>query len=73
MPATDSLQPPLSKAEREVCKSYGGWTNFMQSMGLKPWEDDDAAEGKAILAAFVAKDKESADKINKTNGGAGGR
>ncbi|KAH8898884.1 hypothetical protein GQ53DRAFT_742046 [Thozetella sp. PMI_491] len=36
--------------------SHGGWTGFMQSMGLKPWKDDDAAEGKVILEAFVRDD-----------------
>ncbi|KAI9929404.1 hypothetical protein ASPWEDRAFT_184113 [Aspergillus wentii DTO 134E9] len=56
MPATDTLQPPLSEAERAIVKSYGGWTQFMQSFGLKPWEQDDADEGKRILAAFVAGD-----------------
>ncbi|OQD60860.1 hypothetical protein PENPOL_c020G08897 [Penicillium polonicum] len=53
MPATDALQPPLTPAERAIVKSYGGWTSFMQSFGLKPWEADDAEEGKRILEAFV--------------------
>ncbi|EFY86133.1 hypothetical protein MAC_07798 [Metarhizium acridum CQMa 102] len=80
MPATDALpnvdaqEPPLTKTEREICKAYGGWGSFMQSMGLKPWESDDAEEGKAIIAAF-ASDKEEEDKTaNKTsnaNSGAG--
>ncbi|KID85674.1 Extracellular metalloproteinase 3 [Metarhizium guizhouense ARSEF 977] len=75
MPATDSLQPPLTKAERQICKEYGGWTNFMQSMGLKPWESDDADEGKAILAAFARRDKEEEDKAanNKTNSSSGSK
>lgn len=30
----------------------------MQSMGLKPWEDDDAVEGKQIAALFAAADEE---------------
>lgn len=34
----------------------------MQSMGLKPWEQDDADEGKAILAAFAAADEEGGDE-----------
>ncbi|KAJ5156231.1 hypothetical protein N7492_009034 [Penicillium capsulatum] len=46
MPASDALQPPLSPAEREIVKSYGGWTQFLASFDLKPWESDDAAEGK---------------------------
>lgn len=39
-------------------KNYGGWTRFMQSMGLKPWETRDAEEGKTILEGFVAMDEE---------------
>ncbi|PHH69607.1 hypothetical protein CDD80_6617 [Ophiocordyceps camponoti-rufipedis] len=58
MPATDGLQPPLTPAERTIVKSYGGWTNFMHSMCLKPTNDDDAEEGKRILEAFVAADEE---------------
>lgn len=33
----------------------------MQSMGLKPWEDDDIAEAKAILQGFVKQDKKAND------------
>ncbi|EFX02157.1 hypothetical protein CMQ_2206 [Grosmannia clavigera kw1407] len=58
MPASDSLQPPLTPAERDIVKSYGGWTNFMLAMGLKPWVDDDMAEGKAILEGLVHNDSE---------------
>jgi hypothetical protein len=38
-------------------KSYGGWTAFLQSFGLKPWESDDAEEGKRILEAFAQQDE----------------
>ncbi|KAI1840970.1 hypothetical protein JX265_010442 [Neoarthrinium moseri] len=68
MPSSDSLQPPLSPAEREISKSYGGWTGFMQSMGLKPWNDDDAAEGKAIIAAFASDHAQSAPASSATQG-----
>ncbi|KAJ6084365.1 hypothetical protein N7486_011165 [Penicillium sp. IBT 16267x] len=57
MPATDALQPPLSPAERAIVKSYGGWTQFMHSFGLKPWIEDDAEEGKRILEGFVEDDE----------------
>jgi len=30
----------------------------MLSMGLKPWNPEDAEEGKAILEAFVKADEE---------------
>jgi len=54
MPASDSLQPPLTPAEREIVKGYGGWTNFLLSFGLKVTNDDDAKEGKSILESLVA-------------------
>ncbi|KAF7588095.1 hypothetical protein BBP40_006194 [Aspergillus hancockii] len=53
MPSTDCLQPPLTPAERAIVKSYGGWTYFLMSFGLKPFNKDDAQEGKRILEAFA--------------------
>ncbi|KAL4965350.1 uncharacterized protein BDV14DRAFT_200050 [Aspergillus stella-maris] len=53
MPASDSLQPPLTPAERTVVRSYGGWTNFLFSYGLKPWDQEDADEGLAILKGLA--------------------
>ncbi|KAL4949430.1 hypothetical protein BDW69DRAFT_174476 [Aspergillus filifer] len=53
MPASDSLQPPLTPAEREIVRSYGGWTNFLVSYGLKPWDEADASEGLAILRGIA--------------------
>lgn len=44
----------MTPAEREIIKSYGGWTAFLQAYGLKPWDDDDAREGKQILEGMVA-------------------
>ncbi|OAR01601.1 hypothetical protein LLEC1_00461 [Akanthomyces lecanii] len=64
MPRFDSLQPPLTPAERAICKSYGGWTAFMQSFGLKPWEEEDIAEGKAILSAFASDNDDKEAKKN---------
>ncbi|KAJ5764635.1 hypothetical protein N7533_003316 [Penicillium manginii] len=58
MPATDALQPPLTPEERAIVKSYGSWTNFMQSFGLKPWDFDDVDEGMAILRAFTQPEEE---------------
>jgi len=37
----------------------------MASYGLKPWDSDDAEEGKAIIAALASSDVE-AKKENKT-------
>ncbi|KAJ5740989.1 hypothetical protein N7493_000861 [Penicillium malachiteum] len=58
MPSYDSLQPPLTPAERAIVKTYGSWSQFMFSFGLKPWNDDDVQEGKRILEAFAADDDE---------------
>ena len=46
---TEITEPPLSPAEREVVKSFGGWTSFMQSYGLKPHDSGDAREAKLIV------------------------
>ncbi|KAJ5628480.1 hypothetical protein N7490_010708 [Penicillium lividum] len=52
MPASDSLQPPLSPTERVIVNSYGGWTMFLASFGLKATNDTDAEEGKRILESL---------------------
>ncbi|KAJ6103131.1 hypothetical protein N7486_005558 [Penicillium sp. IBT 16267x] len=53
MPITDSLQPPLTPAERAIVKSYGGWTQFMLSYQLKPYDLDDVEEAMSILQALA--------------------
>ncbi|EPS26164.1 hypothetical protein PDE_01100 [Penicillium oxalicum 114-2] len=50
---TDCLQPPLTPAQRTIVKSYGGWSMFLHSYGLKPWNEDDAEEGLRILEALA--------------------
>ncbi|KAL1870655.1 hypothetical protein Plec18167_007419 [Paecilomyces lecythidis] len=60
MPASsDCLQaePPLKPEERAIVKSYGGWIHFLASFGLKPWVDEDAVQGKAILEGLVAQER----------------
>lgn len=49
-------EPSLSPGARAVVKSYGGWTNFMNSFGLKPWNSEDVDEGKAIAEGMAAED-----------------
>ncbi|CAK7229694.1 hypothetical protein SEUCBS140593_007333, partial [Sporothrix eucalyptigena] len=50
--------PPLTPAEREIVKSFGGWTAFMQCYGLKPYDDDDIQEAKAIVEEMVRQDND---------------
>lgn len=45
----------------------------MQSYGLKPWEDDDAQEGKQILAAFAEDDKQNGEQLGGHSCGPGGK
>ncbi|TFK65391.1 hypothetical protein BDN72DRAFT_845615 [Pluteus cervinus] len=52
--ATSTFVP---KSDKQYYDSYGGWTNFMVSHGLKPYDPDDVMEGKAILDAFKEADR----------------
>ena len=47
------LEPPLSKGARVVVKSYGNWTNFCQSYGYKPWEDEDKEDARQLAESFA--------------------
>lgn len=61
--ANSGLAPAgLSAEAKRTLKSYGGWTAFMQSYGLKAWKDDDAKEGKSILEALAKNDGDSGTK-----------
>jgi hypothetical protein len=60
-----SPAPSLSREEYEIVKGYGDWTCFMQSYGLKAWDFDDIDEGKRILGAMVANDKDEAAEAAK--------
>jgi hypothetical protein len=64
--ADAAVEPPLTPAEREIVKSYGGWTRFLASFTLKPWNHEDEEEGKAILRAFTAND-DGEDGSNEPN------
>ncbi|POY72559.1 hypothetical protein BMF94_4386 [Rhodotorula taiwanensis] len=57
MPSFNMLQPALTDKERKVLKEgWTDWTNFMESHGLKPYEDDDVKEAKQILEQIAAND-----------------
>jgi hypothetical protein len=44
----------MNPKEREIIKSYGGWTQFMQTYGLKPHDMGDVAEATAILKRMAS-------------------
>jgi hypothetical protein len=58
LPPNTATAPPLAPAEREIVKSYGGWTQFMHAFGLKPWDLEDIDEAKHILVSFTTPDDE---------------
>ena len=64
------IEPPISDPYmKATIKSYGGWTNFMLSYGLKPYEPDDVAESKAIIQGFRDADaREQAHKDSSSSG-----
>lgn len=59
------IEPPLAPAERTVVKSYGGWTNFTSSYGLKPWNDAHAAEGKSIAGGLAQQEPQGSQEPAK--------
>ncbi|KAF8876823.1 hypothetical protein BD779DRAFT_1559227 [Infundibulicybe gibba] len=57
MPNRKPSQTYQPKSNNYYYESFGGWTNFMHSYGLKPWNDDDVEEGKQIVEGFKRQDK----------------
>ncbi|BEJ16678.1 hypothetical protein CspHIS471_0600790 [Cutaneotrichosporon sp. HIS471] len=58
MPVSDSLAPTLtSQAEKDVVKSFGGWTAFCLAYGCKPWESESNEEAKAILHSLATEEE----------------
>ena len=49
------------KTDYEYTKPYGGMKGFMESYGLKLWDDDDVQEAKAILDGFREMDAAAAE------------
>ncbi|KAI5297069.1 hypothetical protein KEM55_005182, partial [Ascosphaera atra] len=62
MPATNGLQPPLTIEERAIVKSYGDWTSFMHSYGLKPQNLDESNQALRILRGLVENDLDEEDE-----------
>ncbi|PWY90860.1 hypothetical protein BO70DRAFT_425794 [Aspergillus heteromorphus CBS 117.55] len=67
MSSMDCLQPPLTPPQREIVKSYGGWTQFMLAFGLKPWEREDEEEGLRILVALTDNDDDDDEEDEDEN------
>ncbi|KAI9465403.1 hypothetical protein BJY52DRAFT_1243748 [Lactarius psammicola] len=61
--ASDESSGP--KTNYAYTKPYGGMKGFMESHGLKLWNDDDVQEAKAILDGYRRDAAaEEADKAN---------
>ena len=58
--ASDASSGP--KTNYAYTKPYGGMKGFMESYGLKLWDDDDVKEAKAILNEFRKMDTAAAEK-----------
>ena len=57
--ASDASSGP--KTNYAYTKPYGGMKGFMESYGLKLWDDDDVQEAKAILDGFREMDAAAAE------------
>ncbi|KXN81851.1 hypothetical protein AN958_03620 [Leucoagaricus sp. SymC.cos] len=51
-----------SRSDYSYYKDFGGYYNFMHSYGLKPYDDNDVQEGKAIIEAFREHDSSEAQE-----------
>ena len=47
----------MNPAEREIVKSFGGWTAFCHTYGLKPWNSEENDEAISILKGLAANDR----------------
>lgn len=62
--ASDGSSGP--KTNYAYTKSYGGMKGFMETYGLKLWNDDDVQEAKSILDGF--REIDAAAEADKANG-----
>ncbi|KAH9179332.1 hypothetical protein EDB89DRAFT_1901321 [Lactarius sanguifluus] len=63
---TDSDASSGPKTNYAYTKPYGGMKGFMESHGLKLWNDDDVQEAKAILDGYREMDA-AATETDKAN------
>ena len=47
----------IPQSNDAIYETFGGWDNFMNSYGLKPWDEDDVDQGMAIVEAMREGDK----------------
>ncbi|EPE35590.1 hypothetical protein GLAREA_11290 [Glarea lozoyensis ATCC 20868] len=52
----------LSKECKRILKGFGGWTMFMASYQLDPFDDEDAAMGERILKALGESEEEEEEE-----------
>ncbi|GAA5866938.1 hypothetical protein JCM8547_003923 [Rhodosporidiobolus lusitaniae] len=52
------IPPSLTPAQRAIVKSYGYWTSFCHSFGIRPTDPTAREEGKAILKELVQDGRE---------------
>jgi hypothetical protein len=63
-----SEPPNLPPYAKDYIKAYGGWTGFMHSYGLKPWDHDDIEEAEMIVRSFAKADAEEKAQAKQENG-----
>jgi hypothetical protein len=55
------------QSDYSYTQPYGGMKGFMESHGLKLWNDDDIAEAKSIINGYRANDAYDAAEDAKAN------
>ncbi len=61
----------VPRTDYAICKPFGGFHRFMQSYGLKPWDDDDIAEAKRILEGMRDADRYEWEEAQREKAAAG--
>lgn len=57
--------PPLNPTERDIIKSYGGWTEFLACFDLNPKEKDDVDEAMTIVKALAVDEEDKENVISE--------
>jgi hypothetical protein len=59
-----STEPPLSSGAEDAVKSYGGWTDTVQSYGGKAHDHGDIEETRQIAEKMAEYDQQYANEGN---------